>query len=202
MNKLIDFILHPFRYLGGWPSVAVGGAIVLISAFVSSLSGVHFPDVLSVKVGSTISFIDLLKQALVNWTVLATMFYIAGLLFSQTKPRFVDVAGTLAVARFPYLLASFTGFGGALLEFGNYIIAKQLTPQQVPTISMSVITIAILLLILQIVLTVWMVALMYQAFAVSVNLKGGKCATVFTVTLIVTVIVSNLCNYLIFNCLK
>lgn len=199
MNKAIDFILHPFRYLGGWPSVAVGSAIVLISAVVSSLSGVHFPDVLSVKVGSTFSFIDLLKQAFANWLVLATLFYIAGLLFSQTKPRFVDVAGTLAVARFPYLLASFSGFGGALLEFGNYIIARQLTPQQVPTISISVIIIAILLLILQIALTVWMVALMYQAFAVSVNLKGGKCTTVFIVALFAAVVISLYCNYLISN---
>jgi hypothetical protein len=199
MDNKFDKFIHPFRYIGGWWSVLWGVLILIATAFISRYSSVHFPDAISVKVAASLSFWGLLLQAFINWTVITTVFYVSGLLFSSTRIRFIDVLGTQGMARLPYLLVSFTGFSNSLKLFGEYLIQMQLKTGEPIEVSTMVVTLAILILILQILLTIWMVAWMYQAFSTAVNLKGGKGAAVFTVSLIIAIAITFTITYFSFS---
>lgn len=187
---MFELVANPFKYVAGWQSVAVGVLVMCVTALAASLNGTHFPDVLSLKVGLRLSFGALLVQWFANWATVALVMYVAGLLFSSSRPRFVDVLGTQGMARLPYFFASFLAFVPALEKLGNMLVNRELGMGEPVQMAVPEIALAVVQLVLTILFTVWMVAWMYRAFSVSVNLKGGKAVGVFTGALFVSMLLS------------
>ena len=49
-------------------------------------------------------------EGIINWLTVTLILYITGLIISKSSIRFIDVAGTQALARFPYLFAALSNF--------------------------------------------------------------------------------------------
>jgi hypothetical protein len=188
MNKL----LNPFKYIAGWESLALGIVVLFATAGIGFFSHIHFPDLISVKTNHGLPFFVLVIQGFSNWLILSILLYLLALIFSPSSVRAIDIFGTQAFARFPYVLASLTGFFGLLEKFGNYMIWSALHTGEPVEITPAEISIAITVLLLTMVLTVWMITLMFNAFKISANLKGAKLIISFIGAVIVSIIVTGM----------
>jgi hypothetical protein len=197
MAKTIEYLINPFRYFAGWKSVAYGAAIMVASAAMASISNTHFPDAISLKVGVNLSVWALMAQWSIAWVSIALSMYLGGLIFSKSRIRLVDFAGTQGMARFPYFIGTFFGLSDTMERFGKMVMYKQMNIGEPIDMAIPEIAWAIFQLIAMMALLVWMVALMYKAFSVSANLKEGKSVAVFIGALIVGVALSMFVNWML-----
>jgi hypothetical protein len=187
MNKVI---FNPFKYVAGAKSLIFGILIILITAFIGFLSHTHFPDLISIKLSSDFPVWYFILQSLSNWFIVSLFLYLSAIAVSASSVRPVDIFGTQALARFPYLFSSFIGFSDSMDKFGNYILWTYLEIGEPISLSTSNAVIAVSLVILTVLLTIWLIVLMYNAFKVSANLKGTKSIVLFIIVLIVSTIVT------------
>lgn len=187
---MIKTIFNPFRYIAGAKSLIAGLLILMLTAFIGYLSNTHFPDLISIKMISGFPFMYYLLQSLSNWIVFSALLYLTSLFISPSSVRAIDIFGTQAMARFPYIFASLIGFSGSMKKFGDYIMYTVLKTGDPVTLSTGNMMMAISLMILTLLLTIWLVVLMYNAFRVSANVKGARAVISFIIVFIVSVIVT------------
>lgn len=189
---MIKKLINPFHYIAGIESLIAGLIILVVTSIVGYYSHTHFPDIISIKICPDFPFRYFLIQNLLNWFIASTLFYLAAIAFSKSSVRLVDIYGTQALARFPYLIGSFIGFSGALNAFSKYLLwtlMKQGAPVEISTFQIAI---AVLLLVLSLLLTIWLITLMFNAFKVSANLKGTKLVLTFIIVMIVSIVISTL----------
>jgi hypothetical protein len=95
----------------------------------------------------------------------------------------IDVFGTQALARWPYLITSVVMLPEANRRVGAYLMAKFTTGVSL-TVNFTDMVIFGFALFVGIFMAIWMVALMYRAYAVSCNIKGAKAIITFVVSII------------------
>ncbi len=191
---MIKKLINPFHYFAGFKSLILGLLIVIASALLGYLSKTHFPDIISIKTSPNFSIWYFIVQSLLNWFIVATLFYIAAIIFSKSSVRLIDIYGTQALARFPYLIASFMGFSDSLNNFSKHLLWTLLKQGEAVEISNIQIVIAILILVSSLLLTIWMITLMFNALKVSANLKGKKLVLTFIIVIIFSIVASGYLN--------
>ena len=191
---MIRKFINPFRYLAGGYALIIGVSIILITSVIGFFSQTHFPDVISVKIAPAFPLKYYILQGLMNWLVLSAVFYLLSVFFSKSRVRFIDVLGTQSVARFPYLLAALTGFSNAMSRFGDYILYEIMDKGEPVVLGSWAFSSAIALIVFIILMTIWLVVLMYNAFIVSANLKGPKSIFLFIGGLITAILISAFLN--------
>jgi hypothetical protein len=187
---MITKLLNPFKYIAGVKSLVVGILIILVTAYIGYTSNTHFPDLISIKTCPDLPVWYFVIQSLSNWIVFSSLLYLFAIVGSPSSIRFVDIFGTQALARVPYLIASFIGFSDSINKFGKYMLWTLLQKGESISLSTGNFVIAISLLILTFLLTIWLVALMYNAFKVSANLKGTKAVVFFIIVFIVSMVIT------------
>jgi len=192
-------LFNPFKYIAGWESLAAGILILLATSVIGYYSHIHFPDILSVKTNPGIPYYVLLAENGLNWLVPSIILYIAAVIFSSSSVRFIDILGTQALARAPYLLSAFIGFSGSIDKFGQYTMWKTLNIGTPVVMSSGEILLAITLMLFLILSTIWMVVLMYNAFKVSANLKGSKLTIAFIVAMVLSTAITAIAIYQLFG---
>lgn len=103
-----------------------------------------------------------------------------GALIGARNFRFIDILGTMTLARAPMLLFAVAGWiiPVPAVEPGDVVM-----PSAVPTLVMSILAIPIL---------IWYIALMYNGFKVSTNMSGARLIVTFVVCIIAAEIFSKL----------
>ena len=193
---MIKKFINPFEYIAGVNSLGLGIFILLLTSVIGYFSNTHFPDLISVKVNPNYSVLQIMAECLSNWLIVSILFYLAAIIFSKSSIRLIDIFGTQALARSPYLFASLVGFSNSMNTFGRYLVwtyMKQGEPVEITTFQ---IIIALMLTVFVILLTIWLIILMFNAFKVSANLKGIKLSIIFIVVLIISMIFSVFTNKL------
>ena len=87
---------------------------------------------------------------------------------------------------------SIVGFSNSMDRVSKYMLWEFLQQGEAIELSVTTVVMAILLIVGTLVLTIWLVGLMYNAFKVSANLKGSKSVLLFIAGLIVSIILSGL----------
>ena len=175
------WLFNPFVYLAGEKALVIGWAVMLASAIIGYYSKTHFDGVIDVHTGHASPMYAYFYETLIDWALPVIIFYIAGLIFSKSSIRLIDLAGTLALARWVMIFPVITGFGVHLPATPPTTInemTKILTP--------SVIALGLLTLLFGI----WMIALMYNAFTTSCNLRGSKAILSFIGGLLIAEVIS------------
>lgn len=189
------FIFNPFRYIAGGRALLLGLTVMVFTAILAWFSNIHFPDVISLKASPGIPLPYLLLQVFANWLVLSATLYIFAKAASSSSIRAIDIFGTQALARFPYFPGALIGFSGAMDRFAQFIISKTIQPDLQVTISTIDIGVAVIMMIVSLLLLIWLITLMYNAFSISANMKGAKAIVGFIVCLIISVAITMLISY-------
>lgn len=170
---MVRWLFNPFYYLAGGKALGLGLVAILLAGIIAHTGKTRFDGVLDYHVLAhyNISVWTAMSEGLAWWAILSLLLLIAGKIFSKSKFRSIDVVGTQALARAPFLFAALVGL---LVGIGES-----------PGVSRY-----ILVTILILTMLVWMVWLMYKGFSHSCNLRGGKAAAIFIVCLVTSEIAS------------
>jgi hypothetical protein len=183
-NRLSQWLFNPFRFVAGFQALLIGLAIILISSFIGSLSNTHFDGALDVHTGRSAPVCFFLAEGLIDWICMAVPLFFFGLIVSRSAFRMVDVLGTQALARWPYIIAALAMFPDASRRVPEYIVSKLMQVASAVAIGPVDLLVFGFAMILVILMAIWMVVLMYHAYAVSCNIKGAKAVVTFIVSLI------------------
>lgn len=191
MKKLI---YNPFERIAGVEALGIGLVVMVLISVVAHYSNVVFPDILGAKISSKeYSFLYLIVQNLGNWIIFSSILLLFGIFAGKSHIRAIDVFGTQALARIPYLFFSFLGFA----DFNDTLnkIAEGLQkdgPQSQVVSELPFVGLLFLagFALLSIAIVIWIIALMYNAFRISTNIKGEKSAFLFVVAILLSMVVS------------
>ncbi len=159
-------LLNPFTRIAGGSALLLGCLIMLLTAAIAAPCGVNFVGSLNIHVARATPFGIILMLLVFGWLNASVFFYIAGRLLSPSKIRAIDIFGTLALARAPFLLAAPMGLLPGWEKLEPQVFEQ---PEQLPTamlVSMIAATVVFLLV------DIWVVIWSYNAFAVSANLRN------------------------------
>ena len=197
-RSIWTWLFNPFHYVAGGRALAIGVGVVLAAGFLGSLSNSHFDGVLDFHTGRPAPLWVFLCQGLVDWLSLAGLLFLGGKLISQSRVRVLDVFGTQALARFPTAVTAALSLLPGYRRYTAHLAAQYLRGlPDVETGSLDAVAFALVVLV-GLVMIIWMVALMYRAYAVSCNVRGGKAIGVFIAALIVGEAVSKVIIGLLF----
>src|SRR4051812_45608613 len=105
------WLFNPFVYIAGAKSLLIGWVIMLATAVIGYYSKTHFDGVVDLHTGYATPLYAYFFEQIIDWGCFALVFYIAGAIFSSSSIRFIDVAGTAALARWPVIFSAIIGFG-------------------------------------------------------------------------------------------
>ena len=168
-------LFNPFLFVAGTKALLIGLGVMILTAVIGFASHSHFNGVIDFHKFSN-NYSQFIAEQGIIWGCAVLVFFCAGLLFSKSSIRFIDVAGTMALSRWPMIFTAILGFG---IKSGI---------SRVEDITASTIAFGFGALLF----VIWLVALMYNAFSVSCNLKGAKCTIIFIVSLLLAEFVSHL----------
>ena len=189
--SLSQWLFNPFNYIAGGQALALGLVSILVAGGLGALSTTHFDGVIDLHSGTAAPWV-FLTEGVVNWLSLALVLLIVGMLAARSSWRAIDLFGTQALARWPMLLSALATQLPGYQRFTQHLAWKLLKQGTEPIVQgTDVVAFSIAIGVILIAL-IWMIYLMYKAFSVSCNLKGGKAVVLFIVALIAAEVISKI----------
>ncbi|MYE44878.1 MAG: hypothetical protein F4X79_12735 [Acidobacteria bacterium] len=174
------WLFNPFVRVGGEQALLIGTAVIVVTGLLAAAGETHFGGLLRLTIGSSVPLWVPVVEGLVIWVVMSVLFVLISLLVAPRSVRPLDIAGTQALARAPLVLLALANLPApvrdANRETAAAIAEGRLPPQMAASLIAGVVGG---------VCVVWMVQLMWKAFAVSCNQRGGR-AVAFFVAVVIT----------------
>ncbi len=203
-NTLTSWLFTPFKFIAGSKALGIGIVVLALLSILGYLGNVHFGGVIGPSIADSSSESPYILHAcyqLSAWISMTLVFYITARLVSKTSVRLIDIAGTMAVSQAPFILVALLGLSPDVhLHIGNPNTVN--IPEIMQVVKDNIGMIA-MISIVSILIMVWSIALKYNAYSVSANVKGVTGAISFAIGIIICEILSRLINYIIItNLLK
>lgn len=178
------WLFNPFTYIAGAKALAIGIAIMLISSVIISLNNGHFDGAVDVHFGANTSLLQAISETLISWASLVLALYVLSRIVSESSVRFIDVAGTIALGRSPLLIIALFGFipRPPMPDMHNPTLTDLMKVATSPGIIITGVA--------SLPFIVWFIALLYNGYSVSTNLKGPKAVWSFIGGLVAAEIIS------------
>lgn len=197
-NRTLTLLFNPSVYIAGGPALGLGLVAILLAGFIGSFGNAHFDGVLDTHVGAHAPLWVFLIEGILDWLCMGVVLLVLGRIVSRTAFRTLDVLGTQALARWPTIFISLALLPKTFQQFVNGLV-EQIRAGGVPKIDPTQALVFAIIVLVMIVFVCWMVALMYKAFSVSCNVKGGKAIGTFIGGLLLAEILSKVCVILLFH---
>lgn len=168
------WLFNPFIRIAGGQALAVGLTVIVASGLAAAAGGVHFDGLLDFHPGYRVSFWVPIVEGLVNWSAITVLLVLVSFLVAPRTVRVVDIAGTQALARFPLLLAALACVPGPVREANDELVAAAVEGRMATPPAASVVAGLFVSSC-----AMWMVWLMWKAFAVSCNQRGWQAVAIF-----------------------
>lgn len=175
---LARWLFNPFVRIGGWTSLAAGLAGIVAAGFVAAAAGFRFDGLLDMSpMGSVPTYLPI-AEGLINWiSIVAVSALIARLFGGGSNVRLLDVAGTLALARAPLVLAALICTVPWIRDSLDYGVILQ-SPNLISLVAGMLVGVLAILACFA-----WMIVLMWKAFSITANMKGGRGAAFYIAAL-------------------
>jgi hypothetical protein len=171
---LRTWLFKPFVYKAGWEALALGIVVIVLTGYIGSFTNTHFDGVLDTHTGMEAPWWCFLAEGIVAWLAMGVVMWGFGKCISKTSFRSVDIFGTQALARWPFLLTSLLCLLPGYARFTDYIIRRTAgAGEKIPFPVVDAIVFGIVLAGMLVFLC-WSVYLMYRSYSVSCNIKGSK----------------------------
>ena len=177
------WLFRPFVRIAGAPALVIGLGVIVVTGLAAGAGENHFPGLAGFRHGHTGSVWIPVLQSLVNWSVISVLLLLVSRLVAPRTVRFLDIAGTQALARAPLLLAALAALPAPVREANEALLAAaaeggMLMP---PAESLQVSVAAGVVVIAA---WIWMIRLMWSAFAVSCNQRGARAVAIFAAAVV------------------
>lgn len=174
------WLFNPFIRVGGEQALLIGTPVIVVTGLLAAAGETHFGGLLRLSIGSSVPLWVPVAEGLVIWAVMSVLFVLVSVLVAPRNVRAVEIAGTQALARAPLVLLALVNLPApvrdANRETAAAIVEGRLPPQMAASLIAGV---------LGGVCVVWMVQLMWKAFSVSCNQRGGRAVAFFVAVVII-----------------
>ena len=190
-GSIWSYLFSPFRYIAGKESLLVGIGVLAILFVLGYWSNTYYDGALDAHYGCLTKESPISVHALcqlIAWLSLVVVLYPTARIFSSSSVRLIDIAGTVAMARFPLIISGLWGLNPDI-----HICMEGINPfdtEAVMEIMGGKIAIMMWTALLGLIILVWHVRLLYNAYSISSNLKGSKGGWTFAIGLIISEILS------------
>lgn len=182
MKSKWSFLWNPFVRIAGWQALALGVATVGITGIVAKYAGLAFDGAIDTHLGGELSFAYTFTLSGIDLVSVFVVMSLTAVVIARNF-RLIDIIGTMTLARAPFLLVALLGLFVSPPDVSE-LIANPLSIIQNYSI--------IVLGLFSIMITIWAVALMYNAFKVSTGVKGTKLVVGFIIGLILAEVISKI----------
>jgi len=193
MSKTLKWVYNPFEKVAGWQAFGIGILILGITTVLGYFNNTVFFGI-SIKQVPDITCCKAVSLQAVGLAITVAVMYLVALL-SVKHVRFQDILGTVTLAKYPLLLTIplFWAFGDNIMEITDRVLlAIQDNPYNIAdALTVSDYAVLTIFSLLSFVVLVWTIALLFNAFKVSTNMKGIKCGLMFTAIILVAEILIN-----------
>jgi len=194
-KPIVDWLFHPFKFIAGTKALIAGIIVMALISVLAWLCNIHFDGVLAIHMDNPAPYVVHVIYQIVTWLTLTGVFYITAHIISKSETRLIDIAGTMALSQAPLILVTLWGFiPGIHIDLGDIY---SLNLNEITLILKDNMGILILNIIIFTISTIWLIALRYNAYTVSANVKGIKAVASFVVAIFVSEIISIIVLYLI-----
>lgn len=110
-KKCFSLLINPYQKIAGLKALLIGSIIIIAISYLASIAKIYFSGLLGVlnasilqnpKIGAVFPF--LLFQNIVILFVLTILYSLAVKIYQKKNVRIIDILGTAALSRYPYLL--------------------------------------------------------------------------------------------------
>ena len=187
---LARWLFNPFVRIAGRASLAAGLAGIVAAGVAAAAAGVRFDGLLDMSpLGNAPSYLPIV-EGLINWmSIVAVSALIARLFGGGSSVRLLDVAGTLALARAPLVLAALICTVPWIRDSLDFDVILQ-SPNLISLVAGMLVGVLAILACFA-----WMIALMWKAFSISANMTGERGAGFFIAALAAGELLSKLLVY-------
>ena len=183
-NKtILSWLVNPFTHIAGGKAVIIGLGIQILTVFAGNLNNIHFDGALDIHGGSKLTLVQDFLLWGISVASIIILMYASGLILTKGF-RFIDILGTVLIARTPYII---NVIAISLIEMpsNEAIMADPMSifadTSMLALMSLSIIMILVL---------IWHVALLYNAYRVSTGLLGNKTVISFIIVIFLAEIIS------------
>ena len=192
MDRNWRWVYNPFEKIAGWKAFGIGIVILCLATVIGYFGNTVFYGI-SIKSVASITWCKAFYLQVSGLAITVFVLWITGLLFAK-HVRFQDILGTVTFAKYPLVLSAiiFLAFSNWLNELNHKILSAANYQEIIDFFSnLTILDYALFLVfaIVTILILVWTIALLFNAFRVSTNLKGGKCALLFIAGLLISEII-------------
>ncbi len=181
-NSFWGLIFNPFTRIAGWQAFAAGLVIAALTGIVGTLSGVMFDGVIDAHLSLRVDYLTAYICFVFDIVSIVVVMWITALIVSRDF-RFIDILGTMTLARAPMLLVAFAAFFASPFS--------DLDPAAIVANPISLLTPGmIIFMIFSIACTIWHIALIYNAMKVSCNIGGAKLAVSVVIAVLLAEVLS------------
>ncbi|MBP9777662.1 MAG: hypothetical protein KBD25_00605 [Rickettsiaceae bacterium] len=187
LDRCFQNIINPFKKIAGLKALLIGIVIIFVMSFLAVIANVYILSPLSILNASAIlnskmqpNVLLLLYQNIISWLGLSGLFILVAFTFKQKGIRLIDFFGTVALAKFPYLILTLTF---AILQIVNpgfmHIDITQglkIEHSMTSTLLISIMSICV----------IWQIVLYFHAFKESSGMTGAKLWIGFVVSIIIS----------------
>lgn len=193
MKSKIEMLYNPFCKIAGWKAFFMGAIIVSISVIIAYFGNQYYQGAMNVKLVADAHLDYAFLSQIVGLFIMVFLFYLAGIFFSKGV-RFQDVLGTTILARYPYIIPAFFGY---FFDFDSMNrITTTLLSGQTEGVLGDLMLLTVIGVIMLVILVLY-IALLWNAFRVSTDIRGGKGIAIFIVALLMTDLLYYAIMYLI-----
>ncbi|MEO6818970.1 MAG: hypothetical protein ABI204_04545 [Ginsengibacter sp.] len=187
----MNFLFNPYRKVAGSKALMIGFAIALFTLAVAPFSHAAFDGVLDLhtKIFENVWAYSLLY--FISWIMIVAGFGIAAVLFSKSQYRWIDILGTTLLAKAPLLFLAIVNF-----------LSQDIPIKDLSDVAVFFTLRNVIVIIIDTLCAIWMVALLYNAYSVSLHIKGNKLIWSFILILILAEISSKIIIYYLIPFLK
>ena len=192
MDKDWRWVYNPFEKIAGWKAFGIGIVILCLATAIGYFGNTVFYG-FSIKAVPSITWSKAFLLQATGLTTTVLVMWITALLFAK-HVRFQDILGTVTLAKYPLVLPAimFLAIGKRLNELGEKLSSTgnhQETMKLFNELTVADYALFIFIIVVSILVLVWSIALLFNAFKVSTNLKGIKCALLFIAIMLISEIV-------------
>ena len=184
-----NFLWNPYTRIAGWQSLCIGFIIMAITAIIGVYNNVVFDGALDVHLNSNLTIGIGLIFMFLDWFVIFVVMAFAAIMMKK-QFRIIDLAGTLALARAPFLILAVLGFIATPVTAEEIMSAQEVATSVSEMLPLTNGTIAFMFLTLPII--AWNIALTYNALKVSCDIKGKNLTLLIILGLLVAEVITTL----------
>ena len=184
-KNVFGFLMNPFTRIAGWQAFGLGLIFVVIMGFLGAYSDIAYDGVIDVHMIDT-SLLQSFLYLGIDLVCLVVVVWITGLIVSKNF-RFIDILGTMTLAKAPFLIMAIAGFFATAPDLSEiykdpYIILRSVS--------------FVIFMVLSLPVMIWSITLMYNALKISCDIKGSKLTVAFIIALLISEIISKVLIYL------